>query len=55
MSHRVGNPPIWVSDQVRRKQARTVTETGYKFEISDLRRRGIEQFCTIYVTKTKAQ
>ena len=37
------------SDQVRHKPGYTVTEAGYKLEISDLRRKG-----TIRVKKTKA-
>ena len=32
---------FWVSDHVRHKWACTVTEDGYKLEISDLRRSGI--------------
>ena len=34
-------PIIWDSEKVRDKAACTVTEEGYKIEISDLRRRGI--------------
>ena len=41
---------ICVSDQVRHKPACTVTESVYKLEISDLRRRG----SIIHVAKTKA-
>ena len=43
-------PVFRVSDQVQHKPACTVTEDGYRLEISEFRKK---RNCTIYLAKTK--